>query len=322
MKFLLLFIGCIGLSISGICQKIRFTNTSNQWKTLLVVVDAPGAYYTDLVNSSFGNDTIIAGASYRLLSFRSFIERKLVALREDSVQGSIYFRVPGSADTAEHLLFDYRLKVGDTLKIGKGTDAWEHKVQAIDSIQLGSIYHKRWHLVPVAFPPPYPPAQYDFIEGLGTQYGPTFGIYPSIFEHGYQLRCFSTNGSNPVCSPPVELPFGNITRVFPNNFLPAQYFDNLISCSFETTGVGAEISDQVIQITPNPGISEMTLTLPASIVKADLQVSDMMGRTCLVLGLNNRKTSIGKYLPVPGVYTYTLQDAVSGQRYTGRFIIR
>jgi hypothetical protein len=310
-KFSLLLV-LISLSIAGMAQKIRFTDTSNHWNLLLVIVDNPGEFYTVPMTYSYTGDTVIAGNNYSMMLSSTCIVTTLLALREDTVQGRIYFRTPLLTDTTEHLLFDYNLKIGDTLKVNYDKYSWVNVVRSIDSVKLGGVYHKTWDL-----------GAYQFIEGIGTESGPTYGIQPWVFEQGYQLRCFTTHGFQPVCDPHIKLPFGQITSVSPNNVLPVSYFDNNVSCMYHKTDVVATgKSAEMIQIAPNPGNTEMSLTLPNSISSALFRVNDMTGRTCLDLNLIDRKTNIGQYLSVPGVYTYTLQDAATGQRFNGRFVFR
>jgi hypothetical protein len=48
----------------------------------------------------------------------------------------------------------------------------------------------------------------------------------------------------------------------------------------------------------------------------------MTGRIVFVKQATLRKIPVGQYLVTPGVYFYTVPDAATGHRYTGRVILR
>jgi len=74
---------------------------------------------------------------------------------------------------------------------------------------------------------------------------------------------------------------------------------------------------------PNPGSTEMVLKLPSLITGGKAVIIDEVGRRMADVSFTAKKTvPIGQYLHIPGVYYYILQDATTGQRYTGRFIYR
>ena len=319
MRILLLLL-LILVSEMAEARKIRFTDTSNKW-TLLYVSNSGWPYVETKVEiNRFLRDTVIAGVNYRRLSTPE------LAVREDTVQGRLYFRFVsdnyydvGGTDTFEHLLFDYNFKIGDSLRMDYGTHHFTHGVQAIDSVQLGSAYYKRWHM---ESRPGF--QSYSFIEGLGTPKGTTWNVFPLNFEHGYQLRCFSNNGANPICVPPIPLPYGYLIPVY-SGPQTALYFDNDSSCILQRAPIGVVhiVAGTNPILAPNPGGRESILRFPFAAGKAILSITDVTGRD-VARDFFDGKTDIpiGQYLSTPGVYFYTLQDAATGRRYTGRFIFR
>jgi len=180
---------------------------------------------------------------------------------------------------------------------------------------LGGSFYRRWHMRGIR--------SYDFMEGLGTFEGPLFSVCPSVFESGFQLRCFNNQGYQPPCSPPIPLPYAYMDVWM--GIKTAAYFDNDSSCILQSVavGVGQIASGPNAILIPNPGGRESVMRLLSTASLSSLLITDMTGR-CIAHASFDGTTEIpiGQYLSIPGVYFYTLQDAATGQRYSGRFIFR
>jgi hypothetical protein len=163
---------------------------------------------------------------------------------------------------------------------------------------------------------------YTFIEGVGPLNDPAFSTHPWINSaEECQLRCFSNRGNTPGISPSQSLPLGGDSVDF--GLAPVAFFDNSTSCGFSGVGIEPVKTSNGAIVYPNPGNADMMLRLPGNVNRGTLQVLDITGRSIYTSAFENiAQMNIGQYLSTPGVYFYTLHDAVTGERYTGRFIFR
>lgn len=293
-----------GLHCAG--QRIRFTDTSNKWSILYSHVDFPGSFTED--RADYASDTLINAVQYHQLS-----GPLPLAVREDTVARKIYFRFLRAmesfgltitpTDTLEHLLFDYDPIVGDTFKVDYGRYHSVHYVATVDSVRLGGNYYKTWYMSNVAGP--YWP--YTFVEGIGTTNAPHFSVNNATFESGWTLRCFTNNGQHPRCSPAIG------------------YFDNDTSCYRWPVGISSNASPRQLSplVIPNPGGKQSIIQVPNQAAHWILSVTDATGRKVFCADFEGKsEIPIGQFITVPAIYYYTLQDAATGHRYTGRFIFQ
>ncbi|MBA3971394.1 MAG: hypothetical protein H0X46_04505, partial [Bacteroidetes bacterium] len=108
------------------------------------------------------------------------------ATRQDTTNKKVFFIYP--SDTAEYLLYDFTMQLGDTVK-GITATSPNDTVLSIDSILVGGSYRKRWNINPYF--------NISFIEGIGSTYGliessPGYAI--GTFPY-YGLQCFSQDGT-------------------------------------------------------------------------------------------------------------------------------
>ena len=299
-------------------QKIRFTDTSNKWTDVLYGGLDP--YSSRKETTAYSSDTIIAHQHYHRLIGLSSSPMNL-AVREDTAAGIIYCRFLMAqyfdfrTDTFEHIFFDYRLKVGDTFRVSYGTRTVLERVQALDSVMLDGMFYKRWSMKPQGgFT-----ASYIFIEGLGPLTMPTFSISNQVFEHEWQLRCFYNKGRQPVLSPHQYLGANSYFQP-ESGVMLVDTFDNATSCMFRPATVSTPYAQTTHILAPNPATGPLLLTLSANIHAATFQILDVTGRVVYQQAITEQKTLMAQYLTTPGVYFYTLQDAATGGRYTGRFV--
>jgi hypothetical protein len=106
------------------------------------------------------------------------------AIREDTLLKKVFI----AWDTTEILLYDFNMQVGDTVKGLTEISSCPDTVISIDSVLVGSNYHKRWFIN----------ADYNiyFIEGVGSTYGllgqsigQCIGQFPDLW-----ISCFSKDG--------------------------------------------------------------------------------------------------------------------------------
>jgi len=249
--------------------------------------------------------------------------RLSLAIREDSVAGKLYFRflsptfIGNNTDTAEHLFFDYNMRLDDTLKMDYTTYHGRHYVGRFDSIQINGLTYHRWRM----FPSGSVGGGYTFIEGIGCVAQIDYPVRDHFFEDFLQLRCFSNSAGQPLCTPPTQLP--RLNGSINEGIYHVDSFDNVNSCLLKTVGVYNALSQSMnAVVTPNPGGLQSVITLPATQSKILFRVSDIAGCTIQQESVQGGIIPIGQYIRTSGIYYYTLQDASTGQRYTGRFVFQ
>lgn len=140
---------------------------------------------------TLGGDTTIGSYTYKKIFISGIREICLGTptgfnwfyggLRNDSINKKVYYWNFGS-DT---LLYDFSLQVGDTVYDTYNSvplPYWDFRVNVIDSVLVGSNYHKRFNLN----------GGYSYIEGVGSPTGllEPLGVAMSDL---FQLMCFSYN---------------------------------------------------------------------------------------------------------------------------------
>ena len=110
------------------------------------------------------------------------------AIRQDKINKKVFF-VPPSNSTVQ-LLYDFNMQVGDTVKgyiEGATLSGIPDIVQSIDSVLVGSNYHKRWKTNSIY--------GVSFIEGIGSTYGLIERSPGNVTDQaGYLIMCFKQNG--------------------------------------------------------------------------------------------------------------------------------
>ena len=140
------------IALSAGAQKIRFTDSTNQWTTL----SFNGGSLCSFENSfGYGADTTILGTTYRIMTELSstflpgvcigtssgcYSPAQRYFIREDTTAGIGYIFNP--ADTAEHMLFNYNLHVGDSFLRTYSVWSDVDTVVSVDSTLINGVYHK------------------------------------------------------------------------------------------------------------------------------------------------------------------------------------
>jgi hypothetical protein len=229
-------------------------------------------------------------------------------IREDTFERKVYFRFyhpvgAGFSDTAEHLVYDYNLRLGDTFYRRSTYTAppapalVPYIVTGFDSVVIQSTYHKVWHFTAVGSggAPPF-----AVIEGIGTLQGPTltFNTLSFVYE---KLVCFRNSNGKPLISPSVNS------------------FANIGACSL---GLDEPFAGNAGVRFPNPINNESKVQFDNR-GKGKLIIWNVLGQevyTAEIEGVNS--IPIGRYIQQPGVYYYKFVGRVaSGMKlFTGTFI--
>jgi len=192
------------------------------------------------------------------------------AIRQDKINRKVFFVPPSGS--AEQLLYDFTMQVGDTVKGYAETIAPPRdRVISIDSVLVGSTYRKRWKVN----------SNYNiyFIEGVGSTYGLIMKSPGNLLDGSGDLTitCFQQNGKT----------------VYP---------DTVTSCKLITTSVNTtEGNPNEINIFPNPSNDSFTIDLRQALSVNAIYIKDILGNTVF-----HRQLSSGSYIHVDhlksGVY--------------------
>ena len=177
-------------------------------------------------------------------------------IREDVANKKVFYVAPG--DTAEVLLYNFNLQVGDTIPgfTRFGCQQWPQVIYGIDSILIGSDYRKRW-LTDMM--------DYGYIiEGIGGNAGLLEGCLEHTFIDGpgFRLDCFQQNGNT----------------LYSYTSAPCNLIDGVISITDEN----------IFSLSPNPATNEFAIYNSQSAIK-EVEVYDVVGRKQIVLPLNPLK---------------------------------
>jgi hypothetical protein len=229
----------------------------------------------------YGTDTVINGTTYHNLYsdyfsmdywfssqmcsppgcnagpvFYSYTGTYEGAIRDDVSQKKVFLFPEGG--TAELLLYDFDLQLGDTL--GQTLINWPttNRVNKIDSVLIGSEYHRRFWLVDINMPPPGPQdsGYVALIEGIGS----TLGLLDFLFVP-FEFNC------NLIC---VSIDSATVYSVSGS------------SCTFMTSGINEPaVSSLKIVAAPNPFHDLIKLSWGQPVKQAEIALYNNLGTLVL-----------------------------------------
>jgi len=232
-----------------------------------------------------GTDTVIGNHSYvSVIDFENttFTGTRIAGwIREDSLNkvyfiknNTIYFC--DADDTAEVLLYDFRLQVGDTIHFYNGFNI----IQGVDTIISKGIPRKRWYF------------KYNngacnsrndtIVEGIGSSKGL---LYPRWveFENIFQLMCVTID----------------TIQIFP---------DSLCSCNLVSGILKANNSSLILF--PNPSSTSFTIQLSSPpTTQTYFQLYDALSRPVKREEINAETTTLQRGSLPTGIYFWQLQQA-------------
>ncbi|HEX5003512.1 MAG TPA: T9SS type A sorting domain-containing protein [Bacteroidia bacterium] len=259
----------------------------------------------------YGNDTVIGSFTYHKLivdnfnvdywqgpimcspgcvpsdHYYSYTANYAGAIRNDSAQKKVYYYEQGSA--GEVVLYDFNLNLGDTLPITYTNVVALNRVNKIDSVLVGTVYHRRFWLNDISMPPPGPQDSgfVALIEGIGSTYGL---LTPLLipFEFECHLACVTVDS----------------TTVYP---------DASTSCSFITTGIASAPPEIQLSIYPNPVTSESAVEWPLTKGPLSLQLVNSLGQVLLTTDVTGRTSYTLSREGLPGgIYLLQLRGPSAG----------
>lgn len=241
---------------------------------------------------ALGNDTILNGTEYKKLQSKKYAN---FYIREDTIIQKVWIKY---ADSAEVLVYDFALQVGDSITMTGfwGTSLINQTKFKIDSITVDSfegVARRVWHLNPFSF---------TWIEGVGSTYGLLATFSPGLW--------FTTN---PPCSYPI-----NYYLLCAHQGAKLNFLNKCIkSCYFPGVGIDKipENEKPPFSCYPNPVHSQLSIGLD----RADGQnynyaLFDVFGKE-ICQGMGNEDFTIDLSFLPPATYILIISGNSSNAKF-------
>lgn len=222
--------------------------------------------------------------------YQYFTHFDCAMIREDSAARQVFILMPG--DTMEELFYDFNMQAGDTVRgvIGGGINY----VSAIDSVQVGTDFHKRYWVSVFG----------------GNQLG---------YDSAYATITEGLGGSQGIMMPlmPVDSTFGNMICAYDQNVpvWPA----NQPGCMLTTGTINVTSSPTTFAVFPNPAHDQLEVF--TSGMPGDFALVDMQGRTVLNVPVQQARITLSLPELPAGLYTARYYTS-SGQHASRKIVIR
>ncbi len=228
----------------------------------------------------------------------------------DTVNKKVYF-VPTSTlvsnFTADdtHLIFDSKNKnIDDTISVFSGGDPstkiLNYKINTIDSILLGTKYHKRFKGA-TTNTINYSPNIAYFIEGVGASAGVFNSYFYSFSYQSSKLGCFSnTNYTKYYVG---QNSFTVALQAYPS----ALRDTNVCFTTLPSDIISNNLSDQLNGMYPNPVKDKLTLEFDNA-TSNNLYITNTLGQIVYSVNTVNSKEELDlSFLPI-GIYYLKIQN--------------
>ncbi len=305
MKKTLLTLLLLSSAAIGFGQKISFTDNTNVWNVLCTYHNSSNIV-TQLISYSYGDDVIVDSVAYKTLG--------TYYVREDQAAKKVYIRYNdsdhGLIDNEDRVLYDYNLKVNDTVTSHQFFGDYTSWVTDIDSTKINGTWHKVWHFTGAKsggngylF--------YNVIEGIGCTNGFDYPVNTPEPDGAYQLVCFMNNGINPELSTAVPS--------YGMYYASVAEFDNKDNCPLGIEAINTKTNNSVIF--PNPIDESSKVVLPYTIKSGSMTIIDQLGKVITSTFVQNKsEITLGNNIHTSGVYLYRVTDNESGKVFSGRFV--
>ncbi len=226
-SLLILIFACISSVFGQTNTYHSFPSSTAVWNFNVNAICLTSGSTTEDYSIILNGDTTINNLVYKKLH-TPFIDRNMSgmcnvsdtgyrgALREDQTNKKVFYIKP--QETAEQLLYDFTLSVGDSIK-GVLDMGMRETVNSIDSVLVGNTYRKRWNINTCY--------NISIIEGIGSTYG-FFEASPGCITDmpDYTLTCFQ--GDSTATFPASSSNCQTITSITNNNLntAPISVFPN------------------------------------------------------------------------------------------------
>ena len=296
-----LFILLTVLSLSASAQKIIFTDQRNHWITH-GTVGAEACPFADYMN--YSTDTVEYLQTYKQLICNSISPYprpgcmgggaggmySFNLIREDTIANIVYYRDPNT-DTLEHILYNYNLHVGDTIRypISYYSTTLGYMLPVVDSVVhidstlINGVYHKVFTMQGRNDSFPHSTGglyrAYTLIEGMGCTVSPEFpALFTGCFEYNEKLLCFQQDTVLPVINTPYYL----CAVGFPSS--PDSFHNGLGNCNPMSVN-NIQKSIPSLTIYPNPVTTELTITSSSTVTF--ITITNLIGQTLFTQPCNS-----------------------------------
>jgi len=307
-KSILLLLFGITFYLQAKSQKyVPFPTDSAQWYCSYSHFDEQSftgySYYLRLKGDTLINGNVYSKVYYSYnYNYSSTDESLQCFIRED--QKKIYAKYPYSneiQDTTEFVLYDFNLKLNDTIAV-KHVDIFGQskkfivdslKVFFIDSAKTNISYRKRYNLGLINEQNQHYSLSDSWTEGIGSNQSLLHNQYFGMGPINYFLNCFSIKG---------------------------EYIRGNKSC--ETLGIeNYSFTESSGKIYPNP-VKDEVLFEWAKPDYSTLQLYNLMGKKVFEAEINHKtQIQVNTKQFGQGIFLYRLSDK-NGNRQTGKFIVQ
>jgi hypothetical protein len=209
-------------------------------------------------------------------------------IKEDGAK-KIYFYPDTATVSSEQLLYDFNLTVGDTLPVDYNNNSYAlgaNVVSSIDSVLLGTNYHKRFNISM-----PSAPNYVSLIEGVGSTFGLLEMLVPT-FESASRLHCFTREGA---------LLYKDSVAI------NAQVY-TITTCALPSpVGINVYLNETQISLVPNPTSGIVNIKTSFS-EKVQIEIYDLFGNRIYQLEQQGMAFTIDLSHHPKGVYFLKVQS--------------
>jgi len=287
--FTLFTIVLISCFVNSHAQKIRFTDSTNYWRTLSRSPEFPPTKYHDY---SISGSYILYGRKYSCLTEN--YGGSCTYVRDDTATGMVYY-LDNTTGSKEYVLYNYNLNEGDTIRYIRpyglpNTDS----VVNIDTVIINGVEHKSFDLTNSSRGSN---RYYTVIEGVGGTNAPFFHVrWTSCFEYSESLLCFQNRSITPEFEMKVSACSG--WTMYPD-----------INCGY--SAVNTNENTRQIFIFPTPANKELNISIPE--IKArqmEIKILGLDGRLMARKDMSNPKKTFQVDVSqlLEGVYILMVSD--------------
>lgn len=209
--------------------------------------------------------------------------------RNDTLNRKVFFR-SSLTDTADRLMYDFTLNVGDTIPSTWLGNNWLNVIDSVDTVWMYGQPRRRLSFIDYSF---IPGAEGAIIEGIGSLHGFAEQLTVPMEPMSYSLECFSYKDSA------YSFSFHNL----PPTLAHPTYSGSSCWLYSEIK----EFEKQFIVSTfPNPFSDQLTFSLSDN-EQASVLLYDFLGQQILQQTFKNSTTLNTEQLP-EGIYFYELRN--------------
>lgn len=283
------------LSLSSKGQ-FYFTDTTNRWYETSIYFSHPSYVTTSFQYFYDGYDSV-NGRWYHKLKYRYFNTNESridtgfrYLIREDTLNGIVYAH-NGSTSSKEIVLYDFRLKVGDSFAIDGIINSCI--VDSVDTVEVNHHKHYAMLLKDIK----YPNKDFWVIEGIGSSVSPFNHTVPKGTTSSSEFVCFKNKGVVPLI----------------NKLVSFKCADSSLSVSTSAN------SNYEIKVYPQPANNTLNFKLPKdNLINCVITIYDLSGRKVYVAENGSASLVTVNYRFQPGVYLYKIQSKEGATIKNGR----